>query len=425
MDFEQPGMDDKTRVTGIVRWARWRAIILLVVIAAGLLAFQAGVDVSERPGTANAHFLTQLYYTLGLFVLAGLDLGVPQGGPEWAQSCLWFAYFAAPAITTSAIVETALRIMSPHALRRGLRGHVIIGGCGRLAMLYMRKLREHDKRRPIVVVERHLDNPNLRAAQEIYGARIVHGDLTSATLLDSLRLERAHRVALFTGDDHVNLDSASRIAALAPHLADRTVAHVADLRFLRVIESRKILSRAYKFNSYRTAADHLVETLLVPHFQSTDNRDTVVLAGFGRFGQTVLHELQNAALGQFGKVIIVDMNADSLVNVFAEQIGFDASYVYEHMNEDIHEPRTWHHVDSIANTPREELVFVLGGGVDSLNIRTALWLADKMSGAMVVARCFRSSDFTADISREGQFHIVSTAELLLERFDQEGFFDDI
>ncbi len=40
--------------------------------------------------------------------------------------------------------------------------------------------------------------------------------------------------------------------------------HVSDIRLLRVIEQTDILSGVRKFNSYRTAARHLVEARLMP-----------------------------------------------------------------------------------------------------------------------------------------------------------------
>ena len=59
-----------------------------------------GVEVSERDLTGEG-LLGRLYYVLGLFVLGGLDLGTPMGGPAFGRVLLWFAYFGAPLITAS------------------------------------------------------------------------------------------------------------------------------------------------------------------------------------------------------------------------------------------------------------------------------------------------------------------------------------
>ena len=73
-------------------------------------------------------------------------------------------------------------------------------------MLYVRKLREQDPRRSIVVVERNPNHPALVELRDVYRALIVSGDVTSDDVLRRLRTERAHRVLLLTGDDFANLE---------------------------------------------------------------------------------------------------------------------------------------------------------------------------------------------------------------------------
>jgi Trk K+ transport system NAD-binding subunit len=407
----------------LLRWARWRVLAMLVVFGSGLLAFQLGVGVTERAEVLTGGILTKAYYTLGLFFLGGLDIGVPSGGSTWARGLLWCAYFTAPIVTASAVLEAATRVLQPHALRSGLSGHIVIGGCGRLSMLYMRALRDRDPAVPLVVIERHLDNPHLQIAAERYRARIVHGDLANQSVLGTLKLQRARRVLLFTGDDHVNLDAASRMVQLAPHLASHAIVHVADLRLLRVIERRGLLNEAYMFNSYRTAAHHLVESELLPQFTATSVPDIVILAGFGRFGQTVLDELQKTATGEFERVIIVDRNALSLAAQFADQIGFAPGCVIKTVEQGIQDPRTWQAVAELAGHDAAGHAFVVGSGDDNLNLRTAVTLTEHNPTSLVVARAFHRSEFTDAMSTECGFKVVSTAHLLLDRFEHEGFFE--
>jgi len=291
-------------------------------------------------------------------------------------------------------------------------------------MLYMRKLRESEPDGPLVVIKRKADSPYIHTAQPHYNARVIHADMTSMTLLDSLSLEHVQRIMLLTGDDHVNLDNAARVIQVAPHLAGHVVVHVSDLRLLRVIEQRKLMVGVKLFNTYRTAAQHLVKTFLVPHFEMTESQDTVVLAGFGRFGQPVLHELPTHANALFERADIVDLHAHTLVSMFSEQIGFDRSYDYQYLSEDINEPRTWQHFVEDSPKPDSHMVYVVGAGEDSINIRTALWLTDRAPESLVVARCFRRSNFTTEISHECNFHAASTAELLLEWLDLNGYFEE-
>jgi len=392
----------------------WRLNILFAVFVLGVIALSSGVGVSDRKGVADAMLATKLYYVLGLFVLGGLDLGVPEGGPAWGRALLWFVYFTAPAITTSALVEGLLLLIRPHIWwLRPLRNHVIIAGCGRLALLYLQRLREVDPHRRVLVVERRTDSPNAAVATQRYQAILVFGDISSDHMLESLRLKQAGRIVLLTGDDYANLDAAARATRLAPHLESRTIVHVSDIRLLRIIEQNGILSRVAKFNTYRTAASHLVQERMLPQFKSTEHLDTVVLAGFGRFGQTVLAELQDQAQGCFDRVVIVDHDAKMGGMVFREQIGFAEQYELSTVDGDVRHPTTWEKIRSKLGENPVHPVFVLGTGDDGVNVRSALSLSASDPGAKIFARCFERSAFTDQISRQCGFEIVSTAELLL------------
>ena len=99
------------RLTGTNLGWRWVAVALIFVL--GLVAFANGVALTERPDVNQAPALEQIYYILGLFVVGGLDLGMPVGGPLWANTMLWIAFFGAPLLTASALVEAVLRVLNP------------------------------------------------------------------------------------------------------------------------------------------------------------------------------------------------------------------------------------------------------------------------------------------------------------------------
>jgi Trk K+ transport system NAD-binding subunit len=395
-----------------LRSFRWRTALLLVVFGCGLTAFELGVEVSDRPGISDGSLLTQAYYSIGLFVLGGLDLGVPVGGPEAAQDLLWFTYFAAPTITASAVVEGVLRIVRPSgwAIRR-MRNHVVIGGCGRLAMQYLRRLREQQPRKPVIMVDLRADAPGLEEARDLYGAHIVVGDVTSEALLDALRLDHADRLFMLTDDDFVNLDNAAKILQLQPALAGRLVAHVSDIALLRVVSETHVADDITIFNTHQIAARHLVDTKLLRHFQRTEPLDTVVLAGFGRFGQTVLDELQQRALGALDHVILIDIDCERRAMVFEEQVGFATDYRRDVRDGDLRDPRTWRDLDLGA-----EPVLIIGSGVDGVNLRTALWLKSRYPHAYIIVRSFRPSAFGAEVSEAGAFEMVSVAQLIEQSF---------
>lgn len=407
------------RIQRTWRFFRWRAVLLVTVFLVGVLSFEAGVGVTDRAGVAESTFLTHAYYALGLFVLGGLDLGVPTGGPTWARLALWLAYFAAPAITASAVIDGILRAIGPRswAIRR-MKRHVVVAGAGKLSLQYLARLRSLDTRKPVVVVERRADGAGAQEARDLYGAVVMGGDVSHDLLLSVLRLEHASRVVLLTGDDFINLDTAAKIVSAVPALRGRIIAHVGDLHFLRVVASTHVARDVHIFNSHQIAAEHLVKSRLLSHFQRTDPLDTVVIAGFGRFGQTVLDELQRHARGSFDRVILIDIDCSRRARLFAEEVGFEDGYERDTLDGDLRDPELWRRLEGQL---RGEPVLVVGSGDDGTNLHTALWLKARYPEAYVVARSFRRSAFAVELSRAAHFDVFSVAELVEQSFPPSWF----
>lgn len=149
----------------------WRWLLAIVFLLCGFVGFMSGVGATERD-LDNANPFTLLYYSMGLFILGGMDLGVPVGGPLWGRTLTWIAYFGAPLLTTSALVEWLQVIVA---------------------------------------------NPSRW------------------------------------------------------------------LRYLRAMEHSDVVQLTHTFNSYHLAAQHMVRSVMMEHFRETEQLDTVVIAGFGRF----------------------------------------------------------------------------------------------------------------------------------------------
>lgn len=396
------------------RWIFWRSLALVVVFGAGLGAMLMGVDVTARPGLADDGILVKLYSTLSLFVLGGTDLGTPVGGPELGRAMLWFAYFAAPAITTTAVVEGVLRAVDPGRWRlRRLRDHVVIGGGGRLAMLYLDALRTRHPHRRVVMVERKPDG-FAPAARDLYGAHIVTGDISSVAILDTVGIRHARRILLLTGDDFANLDAAAKIVGASPGIGERVVVHVADLRFKRLMASTNVSQECEVFNIYQVAACHLVETELLPHFAATEFRDLLILAGFGRMGQTVLGELQRTAPESLAQVVLLDTDVEERASVFDEQVGFSGDYERDLINASVDQLRPWRELEQRYDFAGCSPVFVLATGDDSVNLRVALRLSNRYPNARVLARSYFRSSFSDDVSHDAGFRTFSVADLVQE-----------
>lgn len=393
----------------------WRGGLLLGVFIAGFVGLASGVGVSERD-LSEVSLWAKAYYVLGLFVVGGLDLGTPHGGPALGRGLLWAAYFLAPLITASALIETALRILNPLALRvRRLHDHVIVGGAGRLARLYIKRLRELDPEVAIVVVERDPNRAGIGELQAIYKTLVIIGDITSDGVFEAIGVGRARRVMLLTGDDFANLDAAARLIGKTPSLRGRVVAHVSDLGFMRAVPRSTSGSRYETFNSLEYAACDLVRQRLLVRFEDTAHTDLVILAGFGRFGQTVLDQLQTHANEHFGRVILIDTEARLAARTFAESPGFHADHELRVIEGHLRDLEVWQQVDEVIRAEVGPPTIVIGTGDDGLNLQVALDLVRRYPDAHVTARSFADSPFAAEVAAQTGVSPFHLAELITNR----------
>lgn len=388
-----------------------RAAALTLVFAAGYVGMSSGVSLSSR-ALVDAGPLARAYYTLSLFVIGGVDLGTPVDGPPWGRALLWSAYFLAPLITIGAVAEAALRMLNPTRRRlRRLHDHVVIAGAGRLCLRFVRKLRAADAHIPVVVIERNPANPRIGELEEVYKAIVVIGDVGSEKILERVHVERARRVMLLTSDDFANLDAASRLLERLPRLRGHIVAHVADLSFLRAVPPEALDGGYECYNSLESAAVDLVKRRLLARFAETEHRDLVLLAGFGRFGQTVLHQLQEHAAEQFGTVLIIDLEARANAMSFAESPGF-GDYERHVIDGHLRQPDIWRSVDEIVHGDVGDPVIIVGTGDDGLNLHTALDLIRRYPGASITVRGFDESPFAEEVARKTGLHAFRLAELI-------------
>ena len=163
----------------------WRWIAVGLPFVLGFIAFAAGVNPSQRPEAGASGLAVHAYYILELFVVGGLDIGVPEGGPVWARALLWITYFGAPLLTASAAVEAVIRIINPRQwVLRNLRDHIVIFGSGELTISYLRMLRKQKVDTRIIIVYPHFDPIREQELQQKYGALTLVGDLTPGFLLE-------------------------------------------------------------------------------------------------------------------------------------------------------------------------------------------------------------------------------------------------
>jgi len=397
----------------------WRMALASSAFGLALYAFRNGVVVSDRPDVLGAGLLTHVYYSLGLFVLGGLDLGVPSGGPNAARVALWLAYFLAPLVTTGVLVESALRLLKPGWIQRHhLRDHIIVVGVGRLGELFLESLYAAEKKRKVLLVDTQESQRLLAKARDQFGVPYLCADIRNPTTLDSLSLERARGLALLTGDDLVNLEAAWAVLEKVPRMP--IVAHIDDMGMKREMDrlmGDSAGERIRAFNMHHIAADRLYDRELAQRFRETEGRDVVVLVGFGRFGQTMLEHLRREAGQELERVVVVDRTAKSAVAAFNMQTE-QTTFPVDVIGGDAEDPSVWDELDLLLRDSPHPPVFIFGTDIDTLNFRLAMLLRKRSRRLEIFVRCFHESRFSAQLSKHFRFHVLAMEEMMHEALEE-------
>lgn len=383
------------------------------VFLIALVSMAAGVGFSERDFSAAGGVLEYGYYSLSLFVIGGVDLGTPIGGPAWARAGLWIAYFAAPILTVSAVLDAIFSIFSMEKFRlKRARNHVIIGGHEFLVEVVLRRLREFDEKAMVVVVVDNQTSPNqIGQWRKRYGALIVATDVTDEYILDKLRVDYASK-ALILGEETLSgFESAYRILQRNPALAGSVSVHCSQLRFMRSMQRAASAHSINTFNTYQLAASKLVETEIGPALDQGSGNASVVIAGFGRFGQSILELLQDRLADKIDSVAVLSDDAERRLMVTKEQVDLTGDFTLHTFQGDMSHPKVWTALDASVSLNTPNIVFVLATARGPDNLRTALWLRRRNSHAMIIARTEMATPFATQVGLMDNVTVVSVDEL--------------
>lgn len=389
----------------------WRWFAAGTIFMCAFLSLMSGVELTERPTVVSDSWLTKAYYSLGLFVVGGLDLGVPVNGSPFARFALWLAYFGAPMLMASAVIDAVFRVLAPQRWQlRRLSDHYIVNGSGRLTMSYLRMLRQQHPKATVVVVDKEITPEKQQELVSAFNVRIVTGDMTSEFLIRQLRTKRARRIALLAVNDYQCYEAASQILNLYPEMGRQILLHCSNLRFMRAMEDTSISKKCTTFNSYQLASNSLVRERLLKHFHKTAQRDVVVLGGYGRFGQTILEGLSSRAEDELSTVALVDIDADRRVLVADEQQRSKSAQRRIVLQGDVAHPQVWLELSSQVDLTIGEPVVILGTGDASNNLRTALWIKQQYPNALVFARTDYDSRFAQEVASDHDINPISVVE---------------
>ncbi len=400
-------------------WRWWGAAVFF---ACGFVGLLAGTSLSERPDVLTSGWLTKAYYALGFFVVGGLDVGMPVGGSPWSRAMLWVAYFGSPLLTASAVIEAVVHVIAPDRWRlRNITNHTIVFGSGRLTLSYLRLLQRSAPDTKVIVVDSEFDPVREQELVQKFGVTTLVGDLTHEFLLQQLRLGKARRVLLFGDNDFQAFEAATRILEIAPRLGHKLILHCHNLRFMRSLQHTKLVKQCDIFNIYNLAAAGFVRDNLIDHFHRTETRDVVVMAGFGRFGQSVLEELQAIAAEEMEHVAVIDIDADRRVLVADEQERLGSGYKRTVFQGDISHPMVWEQLINSIDLTKGEPTIILGTGQEQDNLRTALWIKQRFANALVFARTNDISKFALAVGKEHGIKNLCITQLVEDHIPERWF----
>jgi voltage-gated potassium channel Kch len=403
-------------LTSLTTAGALRVISIAAVFLLGIYAFSNGVQTTESSDLGEQGLLAWIYYCAALFVLGGLDLGVPNGGPLLAHAALWIAFFLAPIITAATVVEAAIRLLRPQvATPKSLSGHVVLVGAGRLAQTYLNAILAVAPQKSVVHIVQADQRADRNEPPHLKNVRVLPGNPTDKETLSLARLGQADEMVVIAEDDLANLETSWAAKDLSPELP--IAVHVEDLTLLRpvsrMIRGSSAAVHPLVFNTHRIAALQLYERLLHPQFETTVHRDVFILGGFGGFTQTILELLRAMATDELQHVVIVDDHASLKMRQFKADVPL-AELSHSTVDGQLQDPETWDRVDAKVSALKVEPVYLLACSEEVVNLRTAMLLRNRRVEGQIFARSFRRTQFAETLGKQYSFQLFAFEEVLEE-----------
>lgn len=379
-------------ITGSQIWFVGRIVgaIVVALSATALLTEVQTTEMTRLPGLLEAS-----YHALTLFVLGAA--GVPAEGTGAAGGVLWVLYFVAPVISASFLVTGLMRLRSllktPERVARGSSGHVIVCGYGNHGRLALEQLvgGETPRYKSAVVVDRDLaqapfvgtggkGKPLIPVLRESLAADI-------RATLERAGLSTASALVAATGNDMLNVAicltaSATSESERSSDKQPKLLALVGDYSLAEHLTTKSVTKNFRVLNTYRKAA----ERLLSDHASLfAKGESSLVIIGFGRFGQALAHE----ALGQpmIKRLIVVDKVADEKVELFKGGADRTLAEKIKPFQCDAEHPDSLRKAVTLKAEGSSVLVAVCTDN-DASNLRLGFKLQEQVEGATLLTRTF-------------------------------------
>ncbi|MGW3913130.1 NAD-binding protein [Streptomyces sp. NPDC005070] len=183
----------------------------------GLVACVVGLAVASMLVTGEQPLQATYLTLLDLFAINDPAIGQPLGR-QILQLCSGLVGLLLLPVLLAAVLEALGTFRSGSALRkppRGLSGHVVLLGVGKIGTRVLARLRE--LRIPVVCVEADPEARGLALARSLR-VPVVLGDVTQEGVLEAAKIHRAHALLALTSADTMNLEAVLSARTLKPDL---------------------------------------------------------------------------------------------------------------------------------------------------------------------------------------------------------------
>ncbi|UXY24617.1 NAD-binding protein [Streptomyces cynarae] len=184
---------------------------------AGLVGCVVGLAIASMAVTGEPPLRATYLTLLDLFAIDNPAIGEPVGRQILQLLSSLVGLLLLP-VLLAAVLEALGTFRSGTALRRpprGLSGHVVLLGVGKIGTRVMTRLRE--LKIPVVCVEADPEARGLATARRLR-VPVVLGDVTQEGVLEAAKIHRAHALLALTSSDTTNLEAVLYARSVRPDL---------------------------------------------------------------------------------------------------------------------------------------------------------------------------------------------------------------
>ncbi len=358
----------------------WKPVLVSSVFVLAFITFLS----SEMVGAAPiGRVLKALYFSISLFILGGLDIGLPDSASRLVTAILWLCYFIAPLLTASFAYDFVQKKIFGRIPRR-LSGHTILCGLGRNGQLIYELIRETmPKTHKLIVIEKNEANPYFAAVKKDPYAWLIQNDFVRMPVLESARIRSARRIIFTTNMDLENLNAVMEVQTQGlAHPQQAVFCHLGDLEMFDNLKHTLFKEETYKrvrvFNGYQCATRELYGRLRGEGFYQSDGT-VFLLFGYGRFARMLFsHIIQDSQRTAADEIIIVTEKMASGYDL--ERLRFSwardeqttACTIHPPIIQDMHNPKVWAQVDGMLQLHNKPVLAFVCRDNDVANMDLAI-----------------------------------------------------